>query len=132
MKPLVSFRCVRPRPSGPLKVVASSSTTTGTHINAADHWKQLNEPVHISATGNKSVRVKVESPSTPWFYKRTQNHGGEVSLARYMTLPVHQYYVLDPHLITSLDDDCFEFNVPKMEVGLRLVFLGLIKWLGVQ
>ena len=33
-----------------------------------------------------------------------------------MTLPVQQYYVLDPHLITSLGDDTFEFNVPKLQV----------------
>jgi len=32
-----------------------------------------------------------------------------------MTLPVHQYYVLDPSLITSLGDDAFEFSVPRIE-----------------
>ena len=33
-----------------------------------------------------------------------------------MTLPVEQYYVLDPPLITSLGENEFEFNVPKMQV----------------
>eukprot|EP00210_Caulerpa_lentillifera_P000266 g259.t1 len=80
---------------------ASQVQLEGTNVRSATHWSDLKDPCHIWATGNKSVRVKND-------YK-------DVSLEDYMRLPVSQYYVLDPRLITSRGDSTFEFSVPKLE-----------------
>ena len=48
---------------------------------------------------------------------RTQDFGGDVSLHRYMTLPIEQYFVLDPSQIQFLGGDRFLLLVPRINVS---------------
>ena len=46
-----------------------------------------------------------------------QDWGGEVSLARFMALPVEQYYELDPSMIKPLQGNRFALVVPRVHVS---------------
>ena len=59
----------------------------------------------------RNLSMPVHSPSV-----LLQDYGGEVSLATYMTLPLEQYFVLDPNQIKFIDGNCFLLTVPRQEV----------------
>ena len=46
-----------------------------------------------------------------------QDWGGDVSLARFMALPVEQYYELDPTMIKPLQGNRFALAVPRVHVS---------------
>ena len=45
-----------------------------------------------------------------------QDYGGPLSLSSYMTLPVEQYFVLDPKQIRWIEANRFHLVVPRIEV----------------
>lgn len=45
-----------------------------------------------------------------------QDAGGDVSLDRYMRLPVEQYSELDPTIISPLEGKSFALRVPRIHV----------------
>lgn len=47
----------------------------------------------------------------------TQDAGGDVSLTQYMTLPVEQYFVLDPSQIRHIGHNRFMLLVPRVDVS---------------
>lgn len=58
-----------PRPSQKPRILiprASSEALGGGQLRAASDWKELTDPIHIYATGNRSVRVEV-TPLIPLF-----------------------------------------------------------------
>jgi hypothetical protein len=61
----------------------------------------LNDPAEIGAVGTASVKVP--------------DQGGAVSLATYMTLPVEQYFVLDPDQIQFIEGSRFLLTVPRQQ-----------------
>ncbi|GAX80105.1 hypothetical protein CEUSTIGMA_g7543.t1 [Chlamydomonas eustigma] len=63
--------------------------------------EDLNDPAEIGAIGTASVKVP--------------DQGGSVALATYMTLPVEQYFVLDPDQIKFLEGSRFLLTVPRQQ-----------------
>jgi len=62
----------------------------------------LVDPAGIGATGTSTTRL--------------QDRGGDVSLSRYMTLPVEQYFVLDPSQIRHIGNNRFMLKVPRINI----------------
>ncbi|CAG9461628.1 unnamed protein product [Pedinophyceae sp. YPF-701] len=66
--------------------------------------------VDISAL-RSPAKIGCKSKSTI----EVHDQGGDVSLATYMQLPVEQYFVLEPGMITSLGGNLFRFQVPSLK-----------------
>lgn len=76
----------------------------------------LEDPAHIWSTMSSQISVR--------------DYGGNVSLDRYMRLPVEQYFVLDPEIIKYLDGNRFELHVPR--INLMNVWLDAVATVAVQ
>eukprot|EP00955_Chlamydomonas_euryale_P050007 354439-Chlamydomonas_euryale.AAC.4 len=105
-------------------------------IYSAACMAHLLRSVHGPLTGLASLRSRplrnVRGPPTqlaslPWGPCRAmvlstavrptvQDQGGDVSLSKYMTLPVEQYFVLDPQQIRWIEGNRFALTVPRVQV----------------
>jgi hypothetical protein len=126
-----SSKCTRPAPRRvPTRprtacrpfAAAQGSTTTSAQVETSPSLAHLKDPVKIGATGTSTSYVKVRplprAPvSAPYMLTtHLQDFGGDVSLHRYMTLPIEQYFVLDPSQIRFLGGDRFLLLVPRINV----------------
>ncbi|KAJ9529659.1 hypothetical protein QJQ45_014426 [Haematococcus lacustris] len=68
--------------------------------------EDLDDPAQIGARTHCVVKAKERSLCT----------GQDVSLGTYMTLPVEQYFVLDPKQIRHLDGNRFVLLVPRISI----------------
>lgn len=89
-----------PRCRGVAPACASGGAAPGLGAAASGPSKALRDPVELTAA--TQARVAVEDA------------GGEAALSAYMTLPVEQYFVLDPESVTRLGGSVFRCRVPRL------------------
>lgn len=110
--------CMRlSRPTTRTARATKESVVVPATTNVARTVADLNDPAHIGASAAASVKVK--------------DYGQNVSLHQYMTLPIEQYFVLDPKQIRFLGGNRFlllvqrlnlftEWIEPKVEVSVTI------------
>eukprot|EP00967_Tisochrysis_lutea_P005097 scaffold6049_cov16-Tisochrysis_lutea.AAC.4 len=59
---------------------------------------------------------------------KPSDRGGDVSLSRYMTLPVEQYFVLDPSQIRHIGNNRFMLKVPRINVSHMFIVVGYLSF----
>lgn len=82
--------------------MAATGTHSGKATRPAKSINDLRDPAHLCAKGTMQVDFT--------------DYGNVGALDSYMRLPVEQYSVLDPKLITMLGNNRFLLKVPKIEV----------------
>jgi hypothetical protein len=81
---------------------AAATIASPTTPSPLGHQLLLKDPAEIGARGTATASVR--------------ELGGDLSVQTYMTLPVEQYYILDPSKVQFLEGNRFILSVPRLQL----------------
>jgi len=101
-QPSLAARIAAVRRPAPKVVCRASAADVDPIFGPRVDKESLRDPAHIGTSASRTVEVV--------------DAGGDVSLERYMRLPVEQYFVLDANSIRSLGGNRFSLQVSRMQL----------------